>query len=84
MKKIVLLSIIILFTTACTNINKIDYKDNINEIIKNNYNKKLSNHVGIGYKYYLPKYMSIKNISNYNEVLNSNDYTYYLYIDIIS
>ena len=84
MKKIILLVTVILLTSACTNITKLDYKNNINNIIKNNYNNKTYNHVGAGYKYYLPKYMNIKNISNYNEIINSNDYTYYLYVDIIS
>ena len=42
------------------------------------------NHIGNGYKYYLPKYMSVKNSINYNETINSNDYIYYLYLDIVS
>ena len=84
MKKIVFLSIILLFTTACTNIQKLDYKENINNTIKENKTNKIYNHIGTGYKYYLPKYMSIKNAINYNETINSNDNTYYLYVDIIS
>ena len=84
MKKIILLISIILFTTACTNINKIDYKENIDNVIKYNKKNKIYNHYGNGYKYYLPKYMSIKNVSNYNEKINSNDNTYYLYVDIVS
>ena len=84
MKKIILLTIVLLFTTACTDINKIDYKDNINTIIKDNKNNKLYNHYSTGYKYYLPKYMSIKNVSNYNEEINGNDNTYHLYVDVIS
>lgn len=84
MKKFLLLVSILFVTSACTNINKIDYKDNINSVIKDNYNKKIYNHSGNGYKYYLPKYMSIKNVINYNETINSNDYTYYLYLDVIS
>ena len=84
MKKFLLLISILFVTSACTNINKIDYKDNINSVIKDNYNKKIYNHSGNGYKYYLPKYMSIKNVINYNEIINSNDYTYYLYLDVIS
>ena len=84
MKKTIFLSIILLLTTACTNINKIDYKENINDIIKNNENNNIYNHVSTGYKYYLPKYMNIKNTGNYNEEINSNDNTYHLYVDIIS
>ena len=84
MKKLILLISILIFTSACTNINKIDYKDNINDTIKKNEKNKLYNHVGNGYKYYLPKYMNIKNLLNYNEKINSNDNTYYLYVDIVS
>ena len=84
MKKFMLLISILLLTTACTNINKLDYKENINNVIKQNTNNKIYNHYGTGYKYYLPKYMSVKNISNFNETINSNDNTYYLYLDVIS
>ena len=81
MKKILL---IFIFTTGCVNIKKIDYKDNINNVIRQNDNNKIYNRFSSGYKYYLPKYMSVKNSLNYNEQIISNDYTYYLYIDIIS
>lgn len=84
MKKLILLLTIVIFLCGCTNINSENYEDNINETIKNNVNNKLYNHIGSGYKYYLPKYMNIKNVLNYNEKINSNDNTYYLYIDIIS
>ena len=84
MKKLLLLISKIIFTTACTNLNKLDYKENINDTIKINQNNKMYNHIGNGYKYYLPKYMSVKNSINYNETINSNDYTYYLYLDIVS
>ncbi len=84
MKKLILLLTITVFLCGCTNINNENYEDNINETIKNNVNNKLYNHIGSGYKYYLPKYMNIKNVLNYNEEINSNDNTYYLYIDIIS
>ena len=84
MKRIVLLLSLILVTSACTNLNNLDYKDNINEVIKSNSNNKLYNHVGNGYNYYLPKYMSVKNMINFNEKINSNDYTYYLYLDVVS
>lgn len=84
MKRIILLLSILCLTSACTNLRKIDYKEIINEVIKENINNKFYNHVGSGYKYYLPKYMSVKHSLNYNEKINSNDYTYYLYLDIVS
>ena len=84
MKKLLFLSVILLITAGCTNIQKLDYKENINNTIKVNKNNKIYNHNGTGYKYYLPKYMNIKNALNNNEKINSNDNTYYLYVDIIS
>jgi len=84
MKRIILLLSILCITSACTNIKRTDYKEIINYVIKENTNNKHYNHVGNGYKYYLPKYMSIKNSLNYNEQINSDDYTYYLYLDIVS
>ena len=84
MRKILLILCIFIFTSGCVNIKKIEYKEIINNTIKQNINNKIYNRYGNGYKYYLPKYMNIKSSLNYNEKINSSDYTYYLYIDIIS
>ena len=84
MKKILLMLCIFIITTGCVNIKNEDYKNIINNTIKENSENKVYNRFGTGYKYYLPKYMNIKSSLNYNEKINSNDYTYYLYIDIIS
>ena len=84
MKKIIFLVSILLITTACTNINNMDYKSIINSTITTNKKNKMYNRFGSGYKYYLPKGMSVKNSKNYNEIINSNDNTYYLYVDIIN
>lgn len=84
MKKILLMICVFIITTGCVNIKNSDYKTIINNAIKENIDNKIYNRYGTGYKYYLPKYMNIKSSLNYNEKINSNDYTYYLYIDIIS
>ena len=84
MKRIILLLSILCVTSACTNLKEVDYKDNINSVIKENSDNRHYNHVGSGYKYYLPKYMSVKHSLNYNEMINSNDYIYYLYLDVVS
>ena len=84
MKKILLMLCVFIITTGCVNIKKEDYENIINNAIKENRDNKVYNRFGTGYKYYLPKYMNIKSSLNYNEKINSNDYTYYLYIDIIS
>ena len=84
MKKILLILSFLFITVGCNNINKIDYKDNINNVIKENKTNKIYNQYRKGYKYYLPKYMNIKNDIDFNEKINSNNYTYYLYVDVIS
>ncbi|MBE6155277.1 MAG: hypothetical protein E7164_00795 [Firmicutes bacterium] len=45
---------------------------------------KKSNTYRSGYKYYLPTNMSIKEYSLYNDVINSEEGLFYLYVDIIS
>ena len=84
MKRLFIIAVLLILTCACTNINKLEYKDIVDTTINKNKNNKMYNHFGNGYKYYLPKNMSIKNIYNYNELLNGGDTTYYLYVDIIS
>lgn len=37
-----------------------------------------------GYKYYLPSALNVKEYTLYNEILESENSTYYLYIDLIS
>ena len=84
MKKIILIFSFLFLLCGCSNINEMNYKDIINNTIKFNYNNKRYNSFHNGYKYYMPKYMSIKDGLDYNEKLNSNDYTYYFYLDIVS
>lgn len=84
MKKILLMICIIVLTTGCVNIKKSNYKEIIATTIEENANNKMYNNYNKGYKYYLPKYMNIKNNLNFNEKINSNEYTYYLYVDVIS
>ena len=84
MKKIIIIFSFLILLCGCTNINSMNYKDIINKTIKLNYDNNIYNSYHNGYKYYLPKYMSIKDGLDYNEKLNSNDHTYYLYLDIVS
>lgn len=84
MKKIVLLFSIALFLTGCS-VEKLD-TSNKDKLISYMTSKdyKLYNRYSIGYKYYLPKSVSVINYSDYNEQLLSNGEVYYLYIDITS
>ena len=37
-----------------------------------------------GYSYYLPNGLTVKDYSLYNETIESEDYTFYLYVDLVS
>jgi len=83
MKKIALLLVVLFMITGCT-IVRIDTKsvDNITSVILSKDNT-LYNHVGKGYKYYLPKGVSYIDTSGQNNRLYSNGCYYYLYMDIV-
>ncbi len=82
MKKVFLLGIIMFLFTSCTSINNSD----IDTIINNSFNSsvKTLNTSKKGYRYYLPKGLVIKNSDSYNEVISSEKYTFYLYVDLVS
>lgn len=82
MKKIILALLVLVSLTGCTKINDLSTDEIINNNIKTT--TKLSNQYRTGYKYYLPKGLSVVSQSDYNEKFNTDRYTYYLYVDIIS
>ncbi len=84
MKKIAILLSIILLITGCTVIRVDDQQlqQVINTVLKENHN--LYNQAFEGYKYYIPKGMKVTEKHDYNQLLEANNNTYYLYIDIIS
>ena len=82
MKKVILALFALIILTGCTNINKISLDEIIDNGIKEEI--KLNNEYRTGYKYYLPRGLNIVNQSDYNEKINNDRYTYYLYVDIIS
>lgn len=81
MKKIILLMICTMLLTGCTGV-RIDTKsiNNITGVILEKDNS-LYNHVGKGYKYYIPRGITYIDTVGLNDVLYSNGNYYYLYID---
>ena len=82
MKKIIIILAFLLLLTGCTNINKSDITQLVNEIQTSKAN--LSNQYRKGYKYYLPTTLNTININNSNEILTNGKLKYYLYVDLIS
>ncbi len=87
MKKIiVLLCLIVVCTTGCTNV--ISPSDNgidtvIDEVLLKN--SKLSNTYFEGYKYYVPRGLSFVNKDQFNALLQDGSHNcYYLYVDAVS
>lgn len=84
MKKVVILTLMILLLTGCSivriNTNNID---TIVEVILSK-NNNLYNRVGRGYKYYVPRSVTYIDTDENNDKLYSNGNYYYLYVDVVS
>jgi len=82
MKKILILLIILLLPVGCINIHEANVADIIVNVQKSPL--KLANQIRSGYKYYLPLDLSVNRVVGFNEVITSKDYTYFLYVDMVS
>lgn len=83
-KRILIVIISFILFTGCTieNISNDDIVKNVDIIL--NKKIKFSNKDAIGYQYYLPSYMNVKNVNDFNEEIISNGISYYLYADVVS
>lgn len=83
MKKLVILMCTCLLLTGCS-VVRIDTTsiDNITGVILEK-NNTLYNHVGKGYKYYIPRGVTYIDTVGFNDILYSNGNYYYLYIDAV-
>lgn len=83
-KKILVVLICLFVLTGCKieNISNDNIMTNVNLIL--NKNIKYTNKNAIGYQYYLPTYMSIKNVNEFNQEIYYEGKTFYLYADVVS
>lgn len=81
MRKIIIIISLILLLSGCQNINKSSISDVVENSIKSN---NLANQYRQGYKYYLPRGLTVESNLEYNEKLSSRNNNYYLYIDFVS
>lgn len=80
-RKTFILIVCLLCLSGCQNVHDLDLSKIVAKVgseIKN------YNTYHTGYKYYLPKGMSITKSNLYNDEIASGNYVYYLYADIIS
>jgi hypothetical protein len=84
MKKIIILGLTALILTGCTivRINTTSIDNIINVVLPKN--NTLYNHVGRGYKYYVPRGVTYIDSNGTNDKLYSNGVYYYLYLDEIN
>ena len=82
MKKIILLIITLLFVSSCTKIKDLNYDEIVSSVVTSKYN--IINQNKTGYKYYIPSGMSSVASNDYNEIIASANYNYYLYVDVVS
>ena len=84
MKKLLLIIICLFIFSGCKieSISNDNIIDNVDLIFSKNIKDINSN--SIGYQYYLPSYMSIKNVNEFNQELYYNGNTFYLYADVVS
>jgi len=83
MKKLLILSLFVcLFLCGCTTLQKMSIEDIIKAGTERKY--EVYNKYRKGYKYNLPKGLEVVNNTDYNEILRSYKYKYYLYVDAVS
>lgn len=84
MKKIGIMLLMCFIVSGCT-VVRIDTKDINNTVsVILSKNNTLYNHVGKGYKYYVPRGVTYIDTNEFNEKLYSDGNYYYLYVDAIS
>lgn len=81
MRKILILICIIFLITGCTNVKNLSYGDALNTIATT---ASKPNTTRTGYKYFLPKGMQVVDSTLYNEVIEDELNSYYLYVDVVS
>ena len=80
--KLIMLIMSVFVLSGCVNI-KNDSIEDITKYIVNN-KRSMINHVNRGYKYYIPRGLSVSYNNELNEIIRSSKYEYYLYVDLVS
>ena len=82
MKRYLFIVLVLLINCGCVRINNASIDDLVKTTINSKH--KLFNHVNSGYKYYLPRTLKSVITDEYNEMIKSKYYDYYLYVDLVA
>lgn len=80
-KKLILILTMLMITTGCVCIQDTSVENIVKEVTSSDLI--IYNHTNNGFKYYLPSGMQVSYKDEYNEILKSDGYTYYLYVDLV-
>jgi len=81
-KKIIILILLSFVLFGCKAIQDMSIDEVVNNSVESTV--KVYNKYRNGYKYFLPKSMTVVNSKEYNEVIKFKDYKMYLYVDAVS
>ena len=80
--KFLILILVIFLLSGCTNIKDLTIDDIVSTVSKND--KTVLNMYRKGYSYHLPRNMRVQSYTLYNDVIQSGNVKYYLYVDMVS
>ena len=80
-KKIIIILLMLIFITGCTNINDLSYDDILNTISSD---VKGANTYRRGFSFYKPDGLAIQNAGLNYIIFSSNNVNYYMYLDFIN
>lgn len=82
MKRYLFIVMFVLLTCGCVKVNDASIETLVSETTSSKY--KLFNHINSGYKYYLPRALKSTVTDEFNEIIKSKYYDYYLYVDLVA
>ena len=82
MKKILILIVLLIFTSGCLYIQDADVEEIIYQV--QNSPLTLSNQIRSGYRYQLPQGMQVLSVNQHNEIIKARGFRFFLYIDFVS
>ena len=80
--KLFVLFLSLFVLTGCVNMKEDSLEDITKYVVTSK--RELYNNFNRGYKYYIPRGLSTKQVDDLNVIIKSDKYNYYLYVDLVS